>query len=92
MLNFNLFENINLNCFCKSKTKDEWETDGDLNSSLYKVARDYQISIMPVDSSFELCNLYPELTNHVEQWNTLVVGKDKTSCTPVVLVVVDGHG
>ena len=79
MLNFNLFETLNVSCLCRKKgatVGDDEEDEGDLHSSLYRMARDYKISVLPVDSAFELSNLFP-LTNHVERWNIMIVGKTK---------------
>lgn len=79
MLNFNLFETLNVSCLCRKPKvtgDDEEEDDADLKKSLYKMARDYKISVLPVDSNFELANLFP-LTNHVEWWNIMIVGRTK---------------
>lgn len=93
MLNFNVFESLNFSCFCRSPTieeeeelppepaksrhkaqRDRYSLDMD---GVYRVARKYKISFLPVGPNFELTNLYP-LTNHVELWNVLVVGRDKS--------------
>jgi hypothetical protein len=90
MLNFNLFESLNLSCFCKPRCAGDGDNEGrethkklkrdkysiDMDG-VYRIAREYKISVLPVGPDFELSNLYP-LTNHVELWNVLVVGRDKT--------------
>ena len=95
MLNFNLFENINLkfNCFgCCGKKNDEPIEDEthiavrgkdirresyEFDKNIYKVTREYKISILPIMADFDIENLYP-LTDHVELWNIFIVGNDKT--------------
>ena len=95
MLNFNLFENINLkfSCFgcCGKKTDEEIEDEThitmrskdlrkesyELDKHIYKVTREYKISILPITADFDIENLYP-LTDHVELWNIFIVGNDKT--------------
>ena len=78
MLNFNLFENIELvfNCFGKPKKKGLTKEE-DLDRNIYKVSREYKISILPITPNFDIDNLYP-LTDHVELWNIFIVGNDKT--------------
>lgn len=43
---------------------------------MFKVGK-YNVSILPVESNFQITNLMP-LTNHVELWNVFVVGNDKS--------------
>ena len=80
MLNFNLFENINciFECmpFIKSKKRIPGYDDG-LDRKIYQVSREHKISILPITPTFDIDNLYP-LTDHVELWNIMVVGNDKT--------------
>jgi hypothetical protein len=95
MLNFNLFESINLkfSCFgcCGTKNDEEIEDEThittrgkdnpresyELDKNIYKVTREYKISILPITADFDIENLYP-LTDHVELWNIFIVGNDKT--------------
>lgn len=51
--------------------------DEELDKKIYNVSREYKISILPITPNFDIDNLYP-LTDHVELWNTFVVGNDKT--------------
>jgi len=51
--------------------------DDGLDRNIYKVTREYKISILPIIPDFEIDNLYP-LTDHVELWNIFIVGNDKT--------------
>lgn len=76
MLNFNLFENIDLHfkCFCKPKTK---EFEEDVDKDLVHMAMKYNILILPVTSDYEINNLYP-VTDQVHLWNIFIVGSDKT--------------
>jgi hypothetical protein len=71
MLNFNVFENIDLNCFCSSK-KSRKKTYEDKDNE-----NEYNISILPITPNFDIENLYP-LTNHVDTWSIFIVGNDKT--------------
>lgn len=57
----------------KENPKDSYELD----KNIYKVTREYKISILPITADFDIENLYP-LTDHVELWNIFVVGNDKT--------------
>lgn len=67
------------NCFCSKpcvvqgvqRKRDSFE------SNLYTIGEKHNISILPIQQSFELENLYPKY-NHVQEWTTLVIGKDKT--------------
>lgn len=67
------------NCFCSKpcsikqskKQRDSFDRD------LYTIGEKHNISILPVQHTFELDNLYPK-SNHVQEWTTLVIGKDKT--------------
>lgn len=79
MLNFNLWENINLNfaecCGRKCKTMGEDETTS-------KVIRDgagttYDITMLPVAPDFDITNLYSHTTD-ARLWNTFVIGNDMT--------------
>lgn len=78
MLNFNLFENIDLSfeCFGGKKTV-KTKHDDDLHNDIYNVSRQYKVSILPITPNFDIDNLYP-LTDNVELWNIFVVGNDKT--------------
>lgn len=77
MLNFNVFENLDFNCFCMgAKIKNKKEED-ELDRKIYHVSREYKISILPITPNFDIDNLYP-LTDHVELWNIFIVGNDKT--------------
>lgn len=78
MLNFNVFENIDLNCFCSAKKEMKKEnSDKELDKKIYEVSREYKISILPITPNFDIENLYP-LTDHVELWNIFIIGNDKT--------------
>jgi hypothetical protein len=80
MLNCNLFENFdfNLSCFGRSRTIDpDDDEEAFRRAGMYKIGDHYRVSILPVDSKFEITNLVP-LTNHVELWNVFVIGSDKT--------------
>ena len=59
-------------CFAARKAVEE-----ELDKRIYHVSREYKISILPITPNFDIDNLYP-LTDHVELWNTFVVGNDKT--------------
>jgi hypothetical protein len=76
MLNFNVFENIDFNCFCFARRKKS-RGEEDLDRKIYDVSREYKISILPIIPNFDIDNLYP-LTDHVELWNIFIVGNDKT--------------
>jgi hypothetical protein len=45
--------------------------------NLYRVSKEYKISILPIADKYELDNLYP-ITDRVKEWNTFVIGNDKT--------------
>lgn len=82
MFNCNLFENIDFNCFWfSSKAKkdkiDKEKTDKDLEKKIFDVSKEYNISILPIQNNVEIDNLYPP-TDHVELWNTFIIGSDKT--------------
>jgi hypothetical protein len=79
MLNINLFENIDFNCFWGGgkKQKKNRRSSLDLDKEIYKVCKQYKISILPINPLFDIDNLYP-LTDHVELWNIFIVGNDKT--------------
>jgi hypothetical protein len=76
MLNFNLFENIDLNFFClganeKSKTKKKKKDEN------LELLNELKISILPLIPAFDLDNLY-HTKQPPELWNTFIVGNDKT--------------
>ena len=73
MLNLNVFENIVLKCACFGKHENE----NDIDRNIYKISREYKISILPITPNFDIDNLYL-LTDHVELWNIFVIGNDKT--------------
>jgi hypothetical protein len=81
MFNCNLFENIDFNCFwfsSKAKgNKSKNNKDCDLEKKIFDVSKEYNISILPIQNNVEIENLYPP-TDHVELWNTFIVGCDKT--------------
>ena len=80
VFNFNLFENINLSCFFGGRSKKvekERRASIDMDKEIFKVSREYKISILPITQNFDIDNLYP-LTDHVELWNIFIVGNDKT--------------
>jgi hypothetical protein len=68
--NFSLVNTLNCNLFCRPKKDTVME-------SLYKVSKEYKLSILPISDSYELDNLYP-ITDRVKEWNTFIVGNDKT--------------
>lgn len=70
---FTLIEKLNCNIFCLSK-KDKHKN---IMDSLYRVSKQYKISILPISNIYELDNLYP-ITDRVKEWNTFIVGNDKT--------------
>lgn len=51
------------------------------------ISHEYKISILPITPDYDIDNLYP-LTDHVELWNTFVVGNDKTY---ILVSVNDPH-
>ena len=67
-----------VSCFrgCCSVATQQMNDDFD-DHNIMNVSRQYRISILPVKNDFDIDNLYP-LTDHVELWNTFVVGNDKT--------------
>lgn len=83
VFNFNLFENINFSCFFGKREKKmetsmrSRRTSRDLDKEIYKVSREFKISILPITQQFDIDNLYP-LTDHVELWNIFIIGNDKT--------------
>jgi len=71
-----LIGNLNFNCtgwFSGRKTKQNKE----VMESLYRVSQKYKLSILPISSTYDLENLYP-ITDRVREWNTFVIGNDKT--------------
>lgn len=70
-----LFENLNFNIFCRPKKRRKQKEDAMEN--LYRVSKEYKLSILPISNTYELDNLYP-ITDRVKQWNTFVIGNDKT--------------
>jgi hypothetical protein len=84
---------LKFSCFgcCGKKTDEEIEDEThiatrgkdirkesyELDKNIYKVTREYKISILPITADFDIENLYP-LTDHVELWNIFIVGNDKT--------------
>jgi hypothetical protein len=71
MFNCNIFESLYLSCFCYRETKD------DLDGDIYKVSKEYKITILPITHNIDIDNLYP-VTDHVELWNIFIIGNDKT--------------
>lgn len=71
MFNCNIFESLYLSCFCYREKKD------DLHGDIYKVSKEYKITILPITHNIDIDNLYP-VTDHVELWNIFIVGNDKT--------------
>jgi hypothetical protein len=68
------------NCFCSQKLeeKNEKENENDIFAkNMYDLSAKHNISILPIQNNFELENLYPK-SNHVQDWITFVIGKDKT--------------
>ncbi len=77
MLNFNVFENFNLNfeCFCTPKTKDNNKKN--LNKLIFSSSKKFKISILPISPDYDIENLSPtSSTAHL--WNIFIVGNDKT--------------
>jgi hypothetical protein len=70
-----LFENLNFNIFCRPKKRRK--TKEDAMENLYRVSKEYKLSILPISNTYELDNLYP-ITDRVKEWNTFVIGNDKT--------------
>lgn len=80
MLNFNLFEKLELTfqCFGKPKTKElNKKSEDELHKNIYNVSPEYKVSILPIQAHFDIENLYPT-TDQVHTWNIFVVGSDKT--------------
>lgn len=77
MLNFNLFENLNLNfeCFCTPKAKDDNQKY--LNKAVFNSSKKFKISILPISPNYDIENLYPDSAN-AHLWNIFIVGSDKT--------------
>lgn len=77
MLNFNLFENFNLNleCFCTPKSKDKNQKY--LNNPSFSSFKKFKISILPISPNYDIENLYPDAAN-AHLWNIFIVGNDKT--------------
>lgn len=67
------------NCFCAKPQPIEQPTVNreSFERNLYTIGEKHNISILPIQQSFEIDNLYPK-ANHVQDWTTLVIGKDKT--------------
>ena len=77
MLNFNLFENINLTCAPNLFGSKKKISDDGLDRNIYNVSKEYKISILPIIPDFDIDNLYP-ITDQVHKWSILIVGNDKT--------------
>lgn len=75
MFDFRIFENLKLSCFWGDSKKKEKEKQ--LEQRMYRVSTEYNISILPIQTDFDIDNLYP-ITDHVEVWNIFVIGNDKT--------------
>lgn len=75
MLDLRVLENLSLSCFLGSSKKKK--NDKQMEQRMYRVSNEYNISILPIQSDFDIENLYP-ITDHVEVWNIFVVGNDKT--------------
>lgn len=78
LLNINIFETFNLSCLCNrgKKHRRKKTEDADL-SHVIQAGHEYNIAVLPVAPAFKLSNLFP-LTNHVERWNIMIVGSDKS--------------
>jgi hypothetical protein len=82
VMNVNLLESWNLNCMCAPKTADDKADEvvakqpRGLHKGMVELAETFKIVVLPAWTDIDLADLYPA-TNHVESWNTLVVGKDK---------------
>lgn len=81
MLNFNLFEKLELTFQCfggkkQSKTLNK-KSEDELHKNIYHVTPEYKVSILPIQANFDIENLYPA-TDQVHIWNIFVVGSDKT--------------
>jgi hypothetical protein len=71
-----IFENFVINCVWNTKTKEQIDTKKKYET-LYNIATQNEIHILPIKDSFQLHNLFP-ITNHVDRWNTFVIGNDMT--------------
>lgn len=68
-----IIENLNLTCvlpFFKKKRKQGI-------NNLMDESHNYNLHILPISSDYILQNLYP-ITDRVNEWNTFIVGNDKT--------------
>jgi hypothetical protein len=81
------------NCFCGKREDEsnqeqqqqqqqqqqqlDRQQDDHLTHKIFTLCEKHRISILPVQRSFEVEDLYPS-TNQVHTWNIFVVGKDKT--------------
>jgi hypothetical protein len=67
------------NCFCAKQNDDvsKNKKESDFISSIVNSSANHNVVVLPVRNSFELDNLYPK-HNHVDKWNTFIIGKDKT--------------
>ncbi len=71
-----LINNLNFDCNGCFSVKKKLKTKA-VMESLYRVSQKYKLSILPISSEYELENLYP-ITDRVHEWNTMIVGNDKT--------------
>lgn len=62
--------NITFNCNCFKNSYN------DTKDRLVSEGKKFNIIVLPVQKSFELTDIFPQ-TNHVETWNTFIVGKNK---------------
>ena len=99
---FDSIFNCSFNCFLseedkqrrtKNKRKQNITNNGDsVNQQVIDVANKHHISILPVTTGIEIENLYPA-SNHVQNWSTFVVGRDKTyilaNCKSFAMVNAD---
>lgn len=77
MLNFNIFENIDIICKCFGLEDKKIKRKSHSSKFIEDIVSDSKISILPISPNFDIDNLYP-ITNHVQLWNIFVVGSDKT--------------
>lgn len=81
VLNFNLFETIELNFDCfmnrELKSKNSKRISQKKLQKVVESSSEYNISILPVQESYKFKNLYPS-TNNVDKWNIFIIGSDKT--------------
>ena len=70
-----IIENLELNCIFpwKKKKKDKLKPI----DHLINVSEKYNLNILPISSEYVLENLYP-ITDRVNEWNTFIIGNDKT--------------